>query len=110
MWIAIDTTNERREQQRAYNKAYGVTPTNISKGFYDLTKEIAELQEEGDLLLAENNGDYVTAANLPQEELSRMVKELERQMKHAAQSLEFEKAAELRDQIMEMRALMQPKA
>lgn len=109
MKIALDTTNERRVQQRAYNEAYGITPRNISKGVFDLSQDIAELQGQDKLLLAEENGDYVTMSGLPKDELNRMVKDLEKQMKQAAGALEFERAADLRDQIMEMRTLMQQK-
>ena len=56
--------------------------------------------------VAEEKGAYVTATDLPKSELNRMINELEKQMKSAAQALEFEKAAMLRDQIIEMRQIM----
>ena len=58
------------------------------------------------MALAEEKGGYTTLADLPKVELSKMVIELEKQMKAAAQALEFEKAAVLRDQIVEIRQLM----
>jgi excinuclease ABC subunit B len=103
MKAAIDTTNGRRERQRAYNEAHGIEPRSIIKAVHDLTDDI---MEKRDLALAEEQAGYTTLANLPKVELSKMVIELEKQMKRAAQALEFEKAAVLRDQIVEMRQLM----
>ena len=56
--------------------------------------------------MAEGKGSYTTTADLPKAELHQMIKELEKQMKAAAQNLEFEKAAQLRDQIIELRQIM----
>ncbi|NCF65558.1 MAG: excinuclease ABC subunit UvrB [Chloroflexi bacterium] len=103
MKAAIDTTNARRERQMAYNEAHGIEPRSIVKAVHDLTDDI---MEQRDLALAEDQAGYTTLADLPKAELSKMVIELEKQMKHAAQALEFEKAAVLRDQIVEMRQLM----
>ena len=61
--------------------------------------------EDREMALAEGKGKYTTA-DLPKAELAQMIKELEKQMKQAAQSLEFEKAALLRDQIVELRQIM----
>lgn len=103
MRAAIDTTNARRERQQAYNEAHGIEPRSIIKAVHDLTDDIAEQQE---MVLAEGKATYRTMADLPKPELSKMVIELEKQMKAAAQALEFEKAAVLRDQILELRQLM----
>ena len=62
--------------------------------------------ERGELALAESKAGYVTAADLPKAELAKIISELEKQMKQAAQQLEFERAAVLRDQVMEMRQIM----
>jgi excinuclease ABC subunit B len=101
---AIETTNSRREKQIAYNKEHGIEPRSILKAVRDLTGELAA--SRGATAVAEEKSPYVTAAEMPKAELNRLIKELEKQMKEAAQSLEFEKAAVLRDQIMEMRQLM----
>jgi excinuclease ABC subunit B len=103
MQAAIDTTNARRKRQQAYNEAHGIEPRSIVKAVHDLTDDIIESRE---LALAEEKAGYTTLADLPKVELSKMVIELEKQMKAAAQALEFEKAAVLRDQIVEMRQLM----
>ncbi len=105
MQAAIDTTNERRERQQAYNEAHGIEPKSIRKLVRDLTDDISEHYKE-EAALAEGKGTYTTTADLPKAELHQMIKELEKQMKTAAQNLEFEKAAQLRDQIIELRQIM----
>jgi len=107
MQAALDETNLRREKQMIYNQEHGIEPRSIMKAVHDLTHEIAEQHaEEEALALAEKKGKYTTTADLPKDELHKMIKELERQMKQAAQGLEFEKAAVLRDQIMELRQIL----
>jgi excinuclease ABC subunit B len=103
MQRAIDTTNRRRAVQMAYNEEHGIEPRSIVKAVHALTDQLAS---EAEKVMAEEKGRYVTAADLPLAELNKMIKELEKQMKQAAQQLEFEKAAVLRDQIMEMRQVM----
>jgi excinuclease ABC subunit B len=100
---AIDETSRRREKQISYNEAHDIEPRSIIKEVRDITGEIAKRQAAS---IAEEKAGYVTTAELPTEELSRLIRELEKQMKAAAQSLEFEKAAVLRDQIIELRQLM----
>ena len=74
---------------------HGVEPVGIRKEIRDITDR---------LRVAEEPGTYgVDAAELPRDELLRMVKELEGKMKTAARELEFEQAAQLRDQIVELR-------
>ena len=107
MQSALDETNLRRAKQMAYNQEHGIEPRSIMKAVHDLTQEIASHRaEEEALAVAEKKGQYTTMADLPKDELNKMIKELERQMKQAAQSLEFEKAAVLRDQIVELRQIM----
>ena len=105
MQAALDTTNERRERQMAYNESHGIEPKSIRKSVRDLTDDISEHYKEG-LAVAEGKVAYTTTADLPKAELHKMITELEKQMKSAAQALEFEKAAQLRDQIIELRQLM----
>ena len=95
MQHALDETDRRRAVQAAYNAAHGVEPVGIRKEIRDITDR---------LRVAEEPGTYgVDAAELPRDELLRMVKELEGKMKTAARELEFEHAAQLRDQIVELR-------
>ena len=94
---ALDETNRRREIQTAYNEEHHIIPAGIVKSVRDLTARLR--------VMAEERGEYhaTTPAQLPKDELARLIKELEKQMKQAAQQLEFEKAALLRDQIFELR-------
>ena len=92
---AIDETNRRRSIQTAYNKEHGIEPRSIVKEVRDLTDRVRAVAEE--------RAEYRVAAEIPKHELARLIKELERQMKAAAQALEFEKAALLRDQIFDLR-------
>jgi len=105
---AIETTNARRAVQQAYNEAHGIEPRSIVKAVHVLTDELTAQREMSGAAhaVAESKGGYVTAADLPKAELGKIISELEKQMKQAAQQLEFERAAVLRDQVMEMRQIM----
>jgi excinuclease ABC subunit B len=92
---AIDETNRRRQKQTVYNQVHGIVPETIIKEVYDLTDRVRAVAEE--------RGEYRVGQALPKDELTRLIKELEKQMKQAAEALEFEKAAMLRDQIFELR-------
>jgi excinuclease ABC subunit B len=94
---AIDETNRRRAIQIAHNEEHHIIPAGIVKSVRDLTARLRAVAEE--------KGEYQAAspAQLPKDELARLIKELEKQMKEAAHNLEFEKAALLRDQIFELR-------
>ncbi len=100
---SIETTDARREKQYAYNQAHGIEPRSIVKEVRSLTDEIASRHTDE---LADERAGYMTAAEMPKDELNRLISELEKQMKASAQALEFEKAAVLRDQIIEMRQIM----
>ncbi len=99
---AIDETNRRRAKQVAYNEEHGIEPVGIVKAVRDLTDQMASRA------VAEQQGEYRVqgAAALPKNEMVRVITELEAQMKAAAQNLEFEKAAVLRDQVYELRAIL----
>ena len=94
MRTALDETERRRAIQLAWNEQHGIEPEGISKQIRDIT--------DG-LRVAEESPAYVVATDLPRDELLRMIKELESQMKSAARELEFERAAQLRDRIVELR-------
>jgi excinuclease ABC subunit B len=105
---SIDTTDERRAKQFAYNEQHGIEPKTIIKEIHSITDSMLdeyEHEHEGELVLAESRPQY-SVRELPKNELSKMIKELEKQMKASAQALEFEKAAALRDQIKELREIM----
>jgi excinuclease ABC subunit B len=97
MRFAISETERRRAIQRSYNEEHGISPEGISKAIRDITDQMKKVAEE--------RTDYDVKA-LPKDEMARLVKDMELQMKTAAKSLEFEKAALLRDQIVELRKAM----
>ena len=99
MRFAIDETERRRAKQIAYNQEHGIEPMSIIKAVRDLTDQVAARAA------AESKADYTvfTPAQLPKDELSHLIDQLEAQMRSAAEGLEFEKAAALRDQIYELR-------
>ncbi len=107
---AIEETNRRRRIQEAYNKAHGIEPQSIVKAVRDLTQRVAQeravtaLAEPGPVYHISGEGERVpTLTTLPRAERLRLIEELEKQMHEAARELEFERAAVLRDQIMELR-------
>ncbi|RME63490.1 MAG: excinuclease ABC subunit UvrB, partial [Caldilineae bacterium] len=104
MRAAIEETNRRRAIQEAYNLAHGIEPRSIVKGIRDLTDRVKVLAEEkAEYTVEESAAPAFDPANLPREELARLIRELEKEMKEAAAKLEFERAATLRDQLIELR-------
>ena len=95
---AIDETNRRRQIQVEHNLAHGITPSTIIKEIRDLTQSLRKVAETG--------AEYKVGTDIPKHEAHRLIQEMEKQMKTAAQNLEFEKAALLRDQILELRRSM----
>ncbi len=83
----------------SYNEEHGITPTSIKRDIRTLADRL-RVEEDG-AAVAEGVG--LALAALPPDEIARMIKDLEAQMKRAAKELEFEKAAQLRDQIVELR-------
>jgi excinuclease ABC subunit B len=94
MNAAIKETQRRRRIQEAYNLEHGITPQGIRKAIKDITERVR--------VVAETRAPYV-AAPISKDDVARLIKELESQMRTAARSLEFEKAALLRDRIIELR-------
>jgi excinuclease ABC subunit B len=97
---AIDETSRRRAKQIAYNEAHGIEPRSIVKAVRDLTDRVQTQKA------AEERAPYRVRSDMPKDEAAHLIKELEKQMKAAAAQLEFEKAALLRDQIFELRQMM----
>ncbi|MDQ2745546.1 MAG: excinuclease ABC subunit UvrB [Chloroflexota bacterium] len=96
---AIDETYRRRARQLKYNELHGITPVGIQKSIRDRADLVRAVAEE--------RIEYHTPDEIPKDELARLVKDLEGQMKQAAKNLEFERAASMRDQIVEMRRRME---
>jgi len=88
-------THRRRTLQTAHNEAHQLVPVGITKGIRDLPDRVKAVAEE--------KAEYRTVAELPRDEVTRILKDLESQMKQAAKGLDFERAAALRDQILELR-------
>ncbi|HEY57048.1 MAG TPA: excinuclease ABC subunit UvrB [Anaerolineae bacterium] len=101
MRAAIDETNRRRAKQLAYNREHGITPQSIVKPVHDLTERVAAQVAEEEAPYRVKHPEKMGVA-----ELKALIAELERQMHQAAEALEFEKAAALRDQIFELKALL----
>lgn len=100
MQKAIDETNRRRGIQQAYNEAHGITPQTIVKKVHDviqITKAATEKQKFG----LEKDPE-----SMSEKELKKHIQTLDKEMKHAAMELQFERAAELRDKILELKKLM----
>ena len=98
MRVCIDETDRRREIQQRYNEEHGITPQSVEKAVRDIievtTKVEAQLDEyEGKSLL-----------ELTKKELKEYADDLEKEMREAARALEFERAALLRDRLLEVRA------
>ena len=98
---ALSETKRRRELQEEYNRQNGITPETIVKSIGDILGSVYEQDYPAiPAVAAEDGVDLVTA-----EELGREIKKLDKAMKQASQRLEFEKAAEIRDRIRELRQL-----
>jgi len=96
MRAAIDETRRRRSIQESYNRDHGITPQSITKAVKDITERVkAEA-------VAETRPAYETEP-LTKGQLATIIRELEVQMKRAAKNLEFEKAALVRDRIVDLK-------
>jgi len=101
MQTALDETDRRRQIQTKYNQEHGIEPESIKKTISDITERVKRgaIKEEG--------ADYQGGLEgIPVPELKDIIQELEKQMLVAAENLEFETAAGLRDRIFELRELL----
>ena len=100
MRLALDETERRRAIQMAYNEEHGITPKTIQKSVRDLisiSKKVA--QEEMQL--------KKDPESMSKKELEKLIKDVEKKMKKAAAELNFEAAAQLRDQMVELKKMLQ---
>ncbi len=103
MRVAIDETNRRRELQNAYNEEHGIIPMTIKKNIHSVIEATKAAEDEAeyqavldeDVLEVESIEDYI--------------QELEQEMIAASQALQFERAAELRDRIIELKSKLEGK-
>ena len=96
MQRAMDETNRRREKQEAYNKEHHITPKTI----YKEQRQLIKLTKVADTEEAEAYGSSKKLKQKSTKELNTLARELERRMQEAAKALDFEAAAELRDQLI----------
>ena len=94
MRLAIDETERRRARQSEYNDEHGIVPKTIVKG----VRELIEISGESERALRRADGVKLTRS-----ERRELIEKLEKEMKAAAKMLEFELAAQLRDEIVRLR-------
>ena len=95
---AIDETYRRRDIQEAHNREHGITPQGIRKAIRDITDRVRRV--------AESPATYAVHREMPRDEMARVIKDLQSQMRQAAKNLEFERAALLRDEIVGLRRVL----
>jgi excinuclease ABC subunit B len=100
MQSAVEETNRRRRIQMKYNQVHRIIPQTIHKEIHEGLYEMVEADYYTVPLAAEKGERYI-----PREEIPRLIQDLEREMREAARRLEFERAAELRDQIKELKEM-----
>ena len=96
---AIEETERRRLIQQSYNEENGITPQGIRKAIRDITERVKSVVEP-------SRENLINGLELPKEDLVRLIKDLELQMKSASKDLEFEKAAIVRDQILDLKKIV----
>ena len=101
MRSAMDETARRREIQDAYNQAHGIVPKTIVKS----VRDVIEISRAADARSGKGRG----GKDLTQKELQARISQLEKEMKEASRRLEFEYAALLRDEIIELRGKLDRK-
>ena len=97
---ALDETNRRRKIQEAYNEAHGITPQTIRKAVRDLISISKEVKKE-ETLLAEKDIE-----SMSKKELEKLAAQIHKKMKAAAAELNFEEAVVLRDQLIEVKKVL----
>ncbi|KNZ68434.1 excinuclease ABC subunit B [Thermincola ferriacetica] len=95
---AIDETNRRRKIQMDYNKAHNITPQTVKKAVRDVIEATLKVAEPTEKYVAGRN-----TAKMSKKDLRKLITQIEKEMQTAARRLEFEKAAELRDLLIELR-------
>jgi excinuclease ABC subunit B len=98
MKLALEETDRRREAQRQYNQEHGITPQAVRKNILDMS---AQLDADAQLLRAAEEGPEL----LTKDELTRLIREYTQNMQHAADEMEFEKAAEWRDKLLALKEM-----
>jgi len=94
---AIEETNRRRRIQEEYNRVHGITPETIKKSIHDVLTSVYEADYYTVPVVREEEEGYLSPREIPQ-----VIKRLKKEMKEAAERLEFERAAQLRDRIQRL--------
>ncbi len=97
MRTAIDETDRRRLIQDQHNQEHGITPQGIEKALRDINDDLRQT------FASENETDTISILDIPKDEAIRVINDLENQMRKVAKELDFERAAILRDQIVDLR-------
>ena len=97
MGIAIEETQRRRSIQEAYNEEHGITPKTIQKGVRDVIRATTAAEEP-------ETYEATPAKKMTKKEREKTIAKMEAEMKEAAKALDFERAAELRDLLLELKA------
>jgi excinuclease ABC subunit B len=90
----LEVSQYRREKQLAYNKEHNITPRSVSRAVEDSLAVYQNTRKRADMLLREGGGDF---------DITQTISQLQAEMVEAADNLQFEKAALLRDQIRELK-------
>src|ERR1044071_3105012 len=101
MQRAIDETYRRRSIQIAYNEEHGIQPKGIQKAIRDISNRVKAVAEQA--------AEYATDGGpvlMPKDEMARLIQDLEVQMRAAAKNLNFEEAAAIRDQVVDLKKLL----
>ncbi|MDP2671478.1 MAG: excinuclease ABC subunit UvrB [bacterium] len=94
---AISETDRRRAVQIKYNEDHGITATTVEKALHDIGERLSEIQPEATTV------EELDLTKVPADQVKKLIKDLEATMKAAAEDLQFERAALIRDQIMELK-------
>src|SRR4030065_2822849 len=97
MKVAIDKTNRRRKIQTDYNKEHNITPETIQKTIRDIGQRLKELQPEVETV------QELDLSKVPKDQVKQLIRDLTAEMTVAAKQMDFERAAILRDQMLELK-------
>ena len=102
MRLAMDETQRRREKQMAFNAAHGITPKGVSKRIKDIIEGVYSKEDaQRERKVAEEQASY---SQMTEKQLVKEMKRLEKAMHESAKNLEFEKAADYRDQLKKLKS------
>ena len=100
MRLALDETERRRAIQMAYNEEHGITPKTIQKSVRDLISISKKVAQEEVRFKKDPE-------SMSKKELEKLITDVEKKMKKAAAELNFEAAAQLRDQMVDLKKMLQ---